>query len=80
MTLNHVCLTSSQCQEAIQDLKMCHKQRSFAKFLGACNDVKAALDKCLSDEYLVRREINAAKAKKEKERLRRTLQEEKEYS
>lgn len=59
---------------------MCHKRRPFAKFLGACNDIKAALDKCLSEEYLVRREINAAKAEKEKERLRRTLREEKDFS
>ncbi|CAN8073512.1 unnamed protein product [Agarophyton chilense] len=68
------------CQEAIRNLKQCHSQRRFAKFLGACNDAKAALDKCLSQEYLVKRELNAAKAKMEKDRLRRILEEEKQFN
>lgn len=43
------------------------------KFLGACNQAKAELDKCLSEEYLVKRELNAHKSRIEKQRLREML-------
>lgn len=45
------------------------------RFLGACNKAKANLDKCLADEYLVRRELNAEQARSSKERLRQAEQE-----
>ena len=35
-----------QCQDVIKALQECHEKHSAAKFLGACNDEKAALDKC----------------------------------
>lgn len=68
----HKCL---QCQEAIEELEQCHKQKTFAKFVGACNQAKASLDKCLSDQYLVMRELNAQKSRKEKARLKKILAE-----
>lgn len=61
------------CEEAIRALSNCHADNRFKKFLGACNNVKAALDRCLADEYLVRRELNAEKSRAEKERLKESL-------
>lgn len=63
------------CEEAIRALSDCHASNPLRKFIGACNDAKAFLDRCLADEYLVRRELNAEKAKSEKERLKNTLRE-----
>ena len=34
------------CQDVIKALMACHEQHGAAKFVGACNDEKAALDKC----------------------------------
>lgn len=61
------------CEDAIRALSSCHASNPFKKFLGACNDAKAALDRCLADEYLVRRELNAEKSRVEKARLRERL-------
>lgn len=66
-----------KCQQAIQDLDTCHKTHTFSKFLGACNKAKAALDKCLSDEYLVNRELNAEKARMSKQRLKTLIEHDK---
>lgn len=63
------------CEDAIRALSSCHTNNPFKKFLGACNDAKAALDRCLADEYLVRRELNAEKSRAAKARLRERLRE-----
>lgn len=63
------------CGDEIRYLQECHAARPLAKFLGACNSAKAALDKCLADEYLVRRELNAEKSREEKGRLKKRLEE-----
>lgn len=62
------------CESVIRILSECHADNPFRKFLGACNGAKAALDRCLADEYLVRRELNAEKSRAEKQRLRERLQ------
>lgn len=69
-------LTSLQCQQAIQDLDACHKSHPFSKFFGACNKAKAVLDKCLCDEYLVNRELNAEKSRISKLRLKALIENE----
>jgi COX assembly mitochondrial protein 2 len=61
------------CEAAIRALSDCHSDNPFKKFLGACNNMKTALDRCLADEYLVRRELNAEKSRAEKERLKERL-------
>jgi COX assembly mitochondrial protein 2 len=61
------------CEETIRALSSCHADNPLRKFIGACNGAKAALDRCLADEYLVRRELNAEKSKVKKERLRERL-------
>lgn len=64
-------MSLTKCQEAILQLEKCHRDHPIRRFFGICNDAKAALDKCFSDEYLVRRELNAEKARQDQERLRR---------
>lgn len=59
-----------QCQDAILALTACHEDHPLTKFLGACNAAKAALDLCLANEYLIRREMNSAAAAESNARLR----------
>jgi len=33
-------------KKQISALKKCHKEKSFGKFFGACNDYKSELDQC----------------------------------
>ncbi|XXQ36019.1 COX assembly mitochondrial protein [Plasmodiophora brassicae] len=51
------------CADAIVALATCHKERSIAKFFGACNDFKAALDQCMRSEKKERRERNRREAR-----------------
>jgi len=39
------------CQDVIKALEKCHEDNPKLKFLGACNDEKAALDKCFRVIY-----------------------------
>ena len=55
-----------ECAELIRALEGCHARRPLAKFLGACNDQKIALDKCFRSEKALRSAANRAKAKREK--------------
>lgn len=61
------------CVEAIQALEDCHQANPLKKFIGSCNDFKTALDQCLRDEFLVKRELNAQQSKAEKDRLKERL-------
>jgi len=58
------------CLEVINALKNCHLEHNVAKFWGACNDQKLALDKCFREEKNTKRKANLAKAKEEQARLR----------
>ncbi|KAK9835420.1 hypothetical protein WJX81_008369 [Elliptochloris bilobata] len=63
------------CKVAIADLVNCHADNSLAKFWGACNEQKWALDACLREEKAIKRALNFEKAKRERERLRQKLDE-----
>jgi len=63
----------TQCQDAILALSTCHEGHPLTKFFGACNDAKAALDACLADEYLIRREMNSEAAAESHARLRERM-------
>ena len=43
------------CLAVISELKQCHEQHPWAKFLGACNTQKSALDACFRAEVRLRR-------------------------
>mmetsp|Transcript_2427 Transcript_2427/g.5421 ORF Transcript_2427/g.5421 Transcript_2427/m.5421 type:complete len:82 (+) Transcript_2427:31-276(+) len=61
------------CEEAINQLHQCHAENAFLKWLGACNSVRRELDRCLTQEFLVRRELNQVAAAQEKERVKELL-------
>ena len=50
-------------------LTSCHADHPVAKFWGVCNDAKHALDACFRREKAVKRAANAARARREQERL-----------
>lgn len=41
------------CKDAILALEKCHKENQYAKFWGACNEVRRELDKCLGEEVCI---------------------------
>eukprot|EP01032_Pedospumella_encystans_P010277 gene10277-12029_t len=51
------------CKHVVDDLVRCHQEKSIAKFFGACNEQKFALDRCFKDEKNVKRAENLAKAR-----------------
>jgi hypothetical protein len=59
--------------QAIEALTTCHAAHPYAKFWGACNDHKWALDRCLRQEKVINRKVNLEKARTEQARLRSRL-------
>jgi COX assembly protein 2 len=55
------------CQQVVDDMLACHENNPFAKWVGACNDAKAALDVCFKQEKEVKRKANADKARAERD-------------
>ena len=58
--------------DEIVALQRCHRDRSIAKFFGACNDIWLTLDECLKVDKEVRRKANMDKSgwKEKSEQLR----------
>jgi hypothetical protein len=46
------------CRGFIKRLEDCHRENRFLKFFGRCNECKRDLDRCLSKELLLKRELN----------------------
>ena len=59
--------------QTIQALITCHADHPWAKFWGACNEQKWALDRCFRAEKAIKRKKNLEKARREQERLRARL-------
>ncbi|XP_069183337.1 COX assembly mitochondrial protein 2 homolog [Procambarus clarkii] len=53
-------LHTDECNELISKLHACHKENTFLKFVGICNDIDTAVWKCLKAERLQRRASNKA--------------------
>ncbi|KAJ3373355.1 Respiratory chain complex assembly or maintenance protein [Allomyces arbusculus] len=64
-----------QCAQIIEALEKCHKERTWAKFFGACNDLKLQLNDCLTEDYKARRAVNAADARARRQRAEETWSE-----
>ncbi|KJE91810.1 hypothetical protein CAOG_02893 [Capsaspora owczarzaki ATCC 30864] len=62
-------LHNDECNNVIQQLHQCHSTHSVAKFWGACNDLKNALDDCLGREFEVRRLRNLEEARERNRRV-----------
>ncbi|GAA5901013.1 hypothetical protein JCM6882_006001 [Rhodosporidiobolus microsporus] len=65
----------TQCLAVIEALKRCHDEHSWAKFAGACNDQKHALNLCLRGERLERTDKNREAAKKKRDEVQKRWRE-----
>mmetsp|Transcript_35654 Transcript_35654/g.110395 ORF Transcript_35654/g.110395 Transcript_35654/m.110395 type:complete len:85 (-) Transcript_35654:126-380(-) len=59
-----------RCEDIVAALVKCHDENPSAKFWGACNDAKAAMDACFKLEKDEKRRANLAKARAFDERRR----------
>jgi COX assembly protein 2 len=66
------------CRDVVIAFKRCHRDNPLGKFIGACNEEKWALDRCLREQKLWKSKRNLEKARASKERLRKKLEEERE--
>lgn len=66
-------LHGEECREVIAKLHKCHAEEPYRKFLGACNDLKIALDRCLKKEYHVRQKANYKSATLRKQRYQEAM-------
>ncbi|ORZ38181.1 hypothetical protein BCR44DRAFT_116357 [Catenaria anguillulae PL171] len=63
------------CQEIIKALNECHATSGWKKYFGACNDLKHKLNQCLTEDYVARRAVNAAEAKKRRDKAEKVWDE-----
>uniref|UniRef100_A0A1B0ATJ6 COX assembly mitochondrial protein n=1 Tax=Glossina palpalis gambiensis TaxID=67801 RepID=A0A1B0ATJ6_9MUSC len=57
---------TQNCNRLIDELKKCHEENKFAKFIGACNAFNSAVANCLKQEHKARSAANRAKARQRK--------------
>ncbi|KAL6064357.1 COX assembly mitochondrial protein [Balamuthia mandrillaris] len=62
-----------KCRQQIDALERCHKENPLAKFVGVCNSVRVALDKCLYEEYLELRQQNFERHREHREQADQML-------
>ncbi|CAH0488603.1 unnamed protein product [Peronospora farinosa] len=63
------------CQSEIKALLQCHDHNPYAKFFGACSDVKTALDWCFKHEKERIRAENLKRAKASDAFVKQKMQE-----
>ena len=48
------------CNDIVQELRTCHATNTVTKYIGACNDIKFALDRCFkAEKHRLLSEMNA---------------------
>eukprot|EP00041_Stephanoeca_diplocostata_P004138 m.41226 g.41226 ORF g.41226 m.41226 type:complete len:79 (+) comp14902_c0_seq2:122-358(+) len=63
-----------KCVVFIDAMEQCHKQSSFSKFLGSCNEAKQALDQCLAEEKRERQKLSLQQAKERREAHKKRME------
>ncbi|KAG7379361.1 hypothetical protein PHYPSEUDO_008717 [Phytophthora pseudosyringae] len=66
------------CQTEIKALLECHENNPYAKFFGACGDIKTALDWCFKEEKIRIRAENFKHAKASDAYVKQKMQEHRE--
>lgn len=69
-------LHSEECRQVIAQLYNCHAEHPYKKFVGACNDLKRALNRCLQKEYEVKQKLNYQDSIRRKKQYKKIMQEE----
>ena len=64
-----------KCSDFVDMLVKCHQENSFGKFFGACNEVKAEMDRCFKAEKEEKRRANMQRSREVEERFQRKLAE-----
>ncbi|XP_053671629.1 COX assembly mitochondrial protein 2 homolog [Anopheles nili] len=68
-------LHSAECNEIIDQLKKCHSENKFIKFLGVCNDLDRQMIVCLRNERKTRQKLNREKALEKQNRVQQLMRE-----
>ncbi|XP_052866214.1 COX assembly mitochondrial protein 2 homolog [Anopheles cruzii] len=68
-------LHSKECNKIIEELKRCHSENTFGKFLGVCNDIDQQMVACLRNERKVRQQLNREKALEKQHRVQQLMKE-----
>ncbi|CAI5716778.1 unnamed protein product [Hyaloperonospora brassicae] len=67
------------CQAEIKALLVCHEKYPYAKFVGACGELKTALDWCFKREKARVRDENFRRAKASDAYVKQKMQERREH-
>lgn len=67
-------LHTPECNELIEQLKQCHTENKFAKFIGVCNTADQLVVNCLKKERIERSRLNREKAQKKQLLVKERMQ------
>ncbi|KAJ2554365.1 hypothetical protein EV175_002613 [Coemansia sp. RSA 1933] len=57
------------CIDLVERLMACHDENKWAKYLGKCNALSDALNKCLGEEFEIRRRKQQVEARARRARI-----------
>ncbi|XP_030370655.1 COX assembly mitochondrial protein 2 homolog [Scaptodrosophila lebanonensis] len=69
-------LHTPNCNQLIEELKACHENHGFRKFIGICNTIDDKVVKCLKAERIARSAANRARAREEQARYKERIRQE----